>query len=124
MSEQEKINLDAFQQQVQNAVELISFSENLEPLQPRPYSSGFEESKKEAEQIVKRKDIKQIICPALTNVANDTANVVNAITPGLVTAVLAGTLAIPLNPVLFGWIAVVIFKAGVASICTGYDSKE
>lgn len=124
MAEQEEFNLDDFQLQVLKAVEVISFSENLEPGRIQPYSSsGFQESKKEAQEIVERRDIKQYICPALKTVTDNTVEVANAITPALVTGVLAGTLAIPLNPILFGWIAVVIVKAGVSSLCADYDSK-
>ncbi len=117
MSEQEKFNVDAFHEQVLKAIDLIEFSENLQPGQSVPYSSGVEEFKKEAESTVQRPDMKKYICPALKTVTDNAVEVANAITPGLVAGVLAGTILIPLNPILFGWMALIIAKAGVASLC-------
>jgi hypothetical protein len=124
MSEQKQFELETFQQQVKKAVELISFSENLDESQPQAFSSGFEESKKEAEEILQRQDIKAILCPALKNITNDAYDLANAITPLLFGAVLSGSIVIPLNPVFFGWMAIVIAKAGAAGLCHDYETKE
>ncbi|MEB3177634.1 MAG: hypothetical protein VKL59_01110 [Nostocaceae cyanobacterium] len=122
MSPDKQPELAPFHQQVLKAVELISFSESVDESQPKAFSSGFEESKKEAEEILARQDIKAILCPALKNITNDAYDLANAITPLLFGAVIAGTIVVPLNPVFFGWVAIVIAKAGAASLCQGYDT--
>ncbi|MBR8836925.1 MAG: hypothetical protein DSM106950_23700 [Stigonema ocellatum SAG 48.90 = DSM 106950] len=124
MADQKEFNIDIFREQVIKAIELISFSESLDESQIKAYSSGSEKSKEEAEQIVRRKDIKEYICPGLKSLTNDTFNIANTIIPVLVGAILSGTLMIPLDPMLFGWITVAIAKAGTASLCNDYDSEK
>ncbi|MEH2026327.1 hypothetical protein [Nostoc sp.] len=125
MSEQNEFNIHEFQEKVLKAVEVISYSEKLtsDIIQPQS-TDGFEKSKQEVEEALKSKDIKKRICPALKSVTDEASNIANAITPVLVGAVLGGTLVIPLNPIFFGWMAVVIAKAGAAALCADYDSKE
>ncbi|NES81300.1 MAG: hypothetical protein F6K10_07750 [Moorea sp. SIO2B7] len=122
MSNNQEFDAEKFQEQVLKAVEIISFSERLDPDEVRPQSSGFRESKKEAEEMLKRNDIKQIICPALTTIAGEGVEFAKQITPVLVGAVLAGTITMPLTPFLFAWMALAIAKAGAATICA--DFKE
>ncbi|MBD2298601.1 hypothetical protein [Nostoc sp. FACHB-190] len=123
MSEQEEFNIQEFQDKVLKAVDVILYSENLPPDIPVAFATnGDEKSKQEIEEALKKKDVKKIICPVLKSITNEASNIANAITPVLVGAVLAGTLVIPLNPIFFGWLAVVIAKGGIAAICADYDS--
>lgn len=83
------------------------------------YSShGFQELRNEAEQQSQRQDIRKLICPALKSVSDDVNEIAKVIVPLLAGAALGGTLIIPLNPILFGWIALIIARSGIATICT------
>lgn len=123
-----EIDVAAFTNKVVAAVELISSAEELEQKitgQPdqeiKAYSSGFEGSREEAREAVKREDVRRYICPALKTCSNETIEVAKTITPVLVGAVLAGVITIPLNPIFFGWLALVAVKAGVSTICYGIE---
>lgn len=131
MSKAENFDEQAFQKKVLTAVDLISSAKSLEkselvtsePEQEiRASSTGFQESENEAEKTVSRQDIRKLICPALEKGADDAGNIATTITPILIGAIIAETIVMPLNPILFGWLAVVIARAGVASICTDYNS--
>jgi CobQ-like glutamine amidotransferase family enzyme len=119
------INIDvpAFQEQVQKAIDVILFAENLDPEQVQPYSSGFEASKQEAEKYVARQEVKQTICQSLQALTGDIFEIANGITPVLVGAIVAGQITMPLNPLLFGWIALLLFRTGVKTFCAE-DSKD
>lgn len=80
------------------------------------------EKQKAEDELRENKDLKRIICPVLIDVMDDASFIANAITPLLVEAVLLGTLLIPLNPIFFGWLAVVIAKGGTKAICADYIS--
>jgi hypothetical protein len=114
------LNIPAFQDQVRKAIEVILFTESLNSEHVRPYSSGFETSQQEAEEYVAKASIKQLICQVLRPVqllANDVFEIAKQVTPVLAAAVVAGTLTIPLDPWLFAWIAVLIYRAGVNTFC-------
>ncbi len=76
-----------------------------------------------APQIVTRPDVKAYLCPALKSGTNDVYDIAKTITPILVPMILAGTIAIPLNPVLFAASAVVIARMGVASFCSDHRGE-
>lgn len=78
----------------------------------------------QAEKLVSRKDIRQHLCPALQTVADDAFDIAKVVTPILVPMVLAGTISIPLNPLFFATIALVIARMGVASLCAGYPKRN
>lgn len=111
------IDSDSFQEQVIKAVEIISFSENLDQSQVRAFSDGFEETKREAEEIVEKGNVKNIICEAIKSPVDDVVELAQQITPALVGAILAESILIPLNPIIFGWIALLIFKMGINAYC-------
>lgn len=131
MSKVENFDEQAFQRKVLMAVDSISSAKSLEqselvtaePEQEiRASSTGFQESENEAEKIVSRQDIKKLICPALEKFTDDAGKIATNITPILISAIIAETIVMPLNPILFGWIAVVIARAGVAGICVDFNS--
>jgi hypothetical protein len=74
----------------------------------------------EAQTMVQRKEIKKYLCPALLTVSSDSMDIAKVITPILTGASLAGTIQIPLTPILFGMIAIVIARSGIATICNEY----
>jgi hypothetical protein len=79
---------------------------------------------KEAKAITARKDIRQALCPALKSASNDAFEIAKITTPILVPLALVGTIAIPLNPLLFAIIALVIARMGIASLCADFDKKD
>ncbi len=113
-------NPDLFLKKVQESVDLIQFSEQLKDEQIQPFGSvGFAASQKEAEKIIQRQDFKQLICSSLTKVTDDAFEISKMMTPILIGAVLAETIVMPLNPILFGWVAILIARSGLAGFCTG-----
>ena len=118
-----KFDVNEFQNQVNKAIDEISFYENLKSGEITAYGTNLTEIKQKAEDILFHQDIKPYICPSLTNITNDIKTVANSITPSLVTAILAGTLTIPLNPVIFGYIAILIVKEGISSFCSDLQDK-
>jgi hypothetical protein len=77
-----------------------------------------------AQEIVARRDIRIYLCPALQTVSNDAFDIAKVCTPILVGLVIAGTISIPLLPMLFAAIAFTISRAGVSSLCVGYPKKD
>jgi hypothetical protein len=78
----------------------------------------------EATKILLRKDVRKRLCPGLQSVSSDVNDIAKAITPILVPLILTGMLTIPLQPLLFAYIAVIIARMGIASICDDYKDKE
>ena len=74
---------------------------------------------KDAEAMLKNPTIREILCPALHSGLKDTYDIAKRVTPILIPFALAGTIAIPLNPVLFAVISIVIARMGAASLCRG-----
>lgn len=83
-----------------------------------------EEKLSEAKIILKKEKIMQVICPKLHFVANNAADISNVITPIIAGAVIAGSITIPLNPLLFAAIAVVISRSSISVICANYVKKQ
>jgi hypothetical protein len=79
------------------------------------------EARKVAEQLVERKDIRQYLCPALQAASKDAFEIGRTMVAILIPLALAGTIVIPLHPLVIGIAAVMIARMGVASFCAGYD---
>jgi Ca2+/Na+ antiporter len=77
-------------------------------------------SQLKAGEIVEKPNIKKLLCPVLRSVTTDAFEISKTITPVLTGAVIIGTISIPLNPILFAAIAVVIAKSGVNGFCADY----
>lgn len=84
-----------------------------------PDSDELESSEK-AQEIVARTDIKQLICPALQSGAYDAVELTKKIGPILIGASLAGTIAIPLNPMIFAIISLIIVRMGIEGFCQNH----
>lgn len=63
------------------------------------------------------------VCPALQSFSGDSHDIAKIIVPILIPLVLAGTLTIPLQPLIFSYIAILISRMGVASLCANYSKK-
>lgn len=63
------------------------------------------------------KAIRESCCPSLKLVSDDAFEIAKAIAPILVPLSLAGTIAVPVQPMLFAWIGLVIARLGVKNIC-------
>ena len=87
-------------------------------------SAEKEQAKEDALEILSRKDIRKHLCPVLHSVSNDVNDIAKAITPILIPLILAGTIVIPLQPVLFAYIAIIVARMGIAGICGNYDKEK
>jgi hypothetical protein len=74
----------------------------------------------QARELTVKEDIRKYLCPALKSVSDDAFEIAKVITPILLSLSLAGTIVLPLAPMLFANLAVVISKMGVAALCVGY----
>jgi hypothetical protein len=83
-----------------------------------------EEVAQKAVQILKQKDVKQHLCPALESVAEDAFEIAKTLTQVLVPLVLTKAISVPLDSLLFALMAVTIAKMGVASFCADYNGKR
>jgi uncharacterized membrane protein YciS (DUF1049 family) len=73
-----------------------------------------------AQETLNNPSIRRLLCPSLKSVTSDVFEISKVVTPVLTGAVIAGTIAIPLNPLLFAAIAVVIARSGVNSLCADF----
>jgi hypothetical protein len=78
----------------------------------------------EAKAIVARKDVRAYLCPVLRSATRDVYDVVKMTTPILLPLAIAGTLPIPLNPLLFALVAVLIGRMGVEGFCAEYEQEK
>lgn len=81
-------------------------------------------SLQQAKDLVTRKDIRKYLCPALQTVANDAFEISKVITPILVGLVIAGTIVIPLIPVLIASMALVIARMGISGLCADFIQED
>jgi hypothetical protein len=77
----------------------------------------------QADQLLARKDIRAVLCPALQSVGNDSYEIAKIITPILCGVAIAGTITIPLVPILFASAALLISRMGIAGLCAEYNKK-
>jgi hypothetical protein len=74
-----------------------------------------------AQRIVKRKSVRKYLCPALKSVSNDAFEIAKVIIPIL--APLSQSVKIPLDPLLFATIAIVIAKVSIAGLCADHNDQ-
>lgn len=75
-------------------------------------------------EIVSNKNILKLLCPALKTASNDTFEIAKITTPILLSLALAGTINLPLIPVIFAGIAVAIGRLGISTICADYNDNK
>jgi hypothetical protein len=85
-------------------------------------------SEKQANDLIKRKEFILHLCGALQKVSNDAFEIAKILTTAIVPLALVGTVSIQFNPVLVAWIALLVSRMGIASLCAGIpketDSKS
>lgn len=73
----------------------------------------------QAQTLIKQKDVKKVICPALPSATKDVFEITSNLIPVVIGAVLTGTITVPLTPVFIAALSVIIIKTGVQVICQG-----
>lgn len=76
-----------------------------------------------AKKLTKWEDIKSNLCLSLQSVSDDIFDVTNTTVSVLAPLSIAGTLAIPLQPMLWGWVILIISRVGIKNFCRGCDQK-
>ena len=126
-------SIETFQNQVIEAIEFIESHEASKyvsykpaPGAPDPYEARrwrqrkIDEATNEAEKILKKPEMLKHICPALKSISGDAFEISKILVGVLLPLGIAGIIAIPLHPLIFGVIAIMISRAGIASICDKY----
>ena len=81
-------------------------------------------AKRDAEVLIKQESVLDRLCPTLRTVSGDLGTVAKAITPILLPLAIGPQAVIPLTPLAFGALAVMVVRAGVSAICPEYNSKK
>ncbi|MGH8476050.1 MAG: hypothetical protein ACREUI_11130 [Burkholderiales bacterium] len=74
------------------------------------------------EKLRLREALRTALCPAIKSISGDVFEVAKVSTPILLSLSLAGTITLPVQPLVFGMMAVLIVRSGVATVCT--DSPQ
>jgi hypothetical protein len=82
------------------------------------------EAKEKSGEIVNRTDFKRHACAALVSVANDVFAIAKVLTPVLAGLAIAGTIVVPLNPLIFGGIALGVSRMGISALCADYQLHQ
>ena len=64
-----------------------------------------------------KKVIANTLCPAMTKLSDDVFEIAKVSTPILLSLSLAGTIALPIQPIFFAASAMLIARSGIATIC-------
>jgi hypothetical protein len=75
-------------------------------------------SEQKARRLLAQKEVRARLCQALQTTANDSFEIAKIITPLLIELSKAGTISIPLIPVLFASVTLVIARMSIAGLCT------
>lgn len=81
-------------------------------------------TEQQAREILERRDIRALLCPALETGSGDAFAIANTLTQVLGPLVLAGALSVPLIPVLFASMAFLLSRMGIATWCVDYRKKN
>jgi len=81
------------------------------------FMGSTDSEKDQAEKLIAKPDLKKSICVALKSLSNDVYGISEKLTPVLVTVAIANPALMPLNPLVFAWVAILISRAGVNTIC-------
>lgn len=83
--------------------------------QPEPESRAAVEA---ANEIVRRPSIREQLCKMLERATEDTREVAKIVTSVLLPSALGPHPTVPLNALVFAWVALLIIRAGVQGFCT------
>jgi hypothetical protein len=112
-----------FHIQVKAAQETIVYFEKLPENTVLAFSGGSELAKSEAEKVMAQPSVKERICASLQSVSNDLDKITEKTTEALWALTLAGTIFVPQNPMLYGWVGILIYRATVKGFCTEFQKK-
>jgi hypothetical protein len=68
-----------------------------------------------AKDIVDRQDIRARLCPSLNSLADDSREIAKVVTAAMLPLAIVGTL--PLSPLVFAAVAIVIARMGIKALC-------
>ena len=95
-----------------------------ENITPEKFSYLWEQRQKineqKARQLLTQKEIRTRLCQALQSNSNDSFEIARIITPLLIELADAGTISIPIMPVQFASITLVIARMGIAELCADH----
>ncbi len=124
MSDSDFIDIEEFQDEV---LFILSANETYldDSTPPTPEEGTITQKEiKKAEALVKKNDIRDYICAALTSGADDVFSIAKVLIPILLPLSLAGTIKVPPDTLSYAAVALVISKMGIATLCVGYGKKE
>jgi hypothetical protein len=82
----------------------------------------------DTEQTVRRlinwEGVRSNLCPSLQCISDDVFDITNTTISILAPLSIAGTLAIPLQPMLLGLIVLIISRVGIRNFCRDYDEND
>ena len=95
-----------------------------ENITPEKFSYLWEQRQKISEQktrqLLTQKEIRTRLCQALQTTSNDSFEIARIITPLLIELAAAGTISIPIIPVQFASITLVIARMGATELCADH----
>lgn len=113
-------SLASFQTQVKSAQSAILYFEENNFV---PFADGSELAKSEAAAIIEHPVFKERACAALQSVSDDLDKITEKSTEALWALVIAGTVLAPQNPILYGWIGILVYRATVKGFCKEFQKK-
>lgn len=85
---------------------------------PQPITKGdVDIAVAESQALLQQPSIKERLCPALRSVSDDIRDVAKIVSAAMLPLALVPGSVIPLSPLVFAAVALVIVRAGVNSIC-------
>lgn len=113
-----------FQAQVRAAQSAILHFEKLPNDEATAFSGGSELAKRDAENALSQPIAKQQICTGLQLLSDDLEKITDKMVEKLLPLVVAGTLLIPLNPFVYGWIGILVYRATVKGFCAEFHQDS
>lgn len=77
-----------------------------------------------SQEVVQKNEVMDKLCPALKSISDDLKEISKVVVGVLLPLSLAPNLLIPLNPIIYSGIALIVFRAGVSSICEEYKKGK
>lgn len=111
-----------FQTQVKAAQDVILHFEQLPENSVVAFSGGSELAKHEAENIMNQPVVKERICVSLQSISHDLDEITKKSTEAVWAIALTGVF-IPQNPLLYGWIGILIYRATVKGFCAEFTKN-
>lgn len=126
---QKAFNSNTFQNEVMQTIEnyqdFYDFLESASADRTRHEASvPPSEAVEKAEELLERNDIRHYICPALQSISKDAYDIGKVLAAVLIPLALSNTISIPLDPVVFGLMAIMISKMGIASLCADFPKEK